>query len=142
MAVTEPSENAPAADVAVVDATPAVESAPVAPARRGRKLALVITGAVVAVALVFGGGVAVGFAIPKGGPGFSQQGGPAGLPGAPDGQTGDRNQLPGNGQQGGRNGGPGAGSGSGSNDTGPGAGSGDTSPGDSDSGDSSTDDGA
>ena len=103
MAAIEPSAETPAAEVATVDDTVTTP----APARRGRKLALIITGAVVAAALLFGGGVAVGLAIPTGGPGFSQQGGPGGFPGGRDGsgQTGDRPQMPGNGQQGGTNGG-------------------------------------
>lgn len=112
MAATKPSEETPAVDVAVVEDT----TAPVT-ARRGRKAAIIITGAVVAVALIFGGGVAVGLAIPTGGPGFSQQGGPGGFPGQ-DGMNrdGNRPQMPGNGHDGGQN--------------------------DEDSSDSSTDDGA
>ena len=105
MAATKPSEESPAADVAVVDqtapVTPEAEPVAAAPQRRGRKLALIITGAVVAAGLLFGGGVAVGLAIPTGGPGFSQNGGPGGgFPGG--GQDGERPQMPGNGQQGGQ----------------------------------------
>ena len=96
--------TAPATDVAPVEAAPvgtapAVEAAPVITAapRNKKKLALIISGAVVAALLLFGGGVAVGTIIPTGGPGMSQ-GGPGGG-GFPGGDQGDRPTMPGQGTQ-------------------------------------------
>jgi len=141
MATKKPADDSPAADAPTTELaeaaptaptehvqteTPAPVVAPVAP-KRGRKIALVATGAVVAAALLFGGGVAVGIAIPTGGPGFSQQGGPGGFPG------GEQGGPQGGGQQGGTQG-----DGTGQRPTMPGQGNG-TAPGQGSTDDGSTD---
>lgn len=99
-----PSTELETTPVVDVEAAPAVEAAPVVTAapvvaaapRNKKKLALIISGAVVAALLLFGGGVAVGTIIPTGGPGMSQ-GGPGG--GFPGGDQGDRPTMPGQGTQ-------------------------------------------
>ena len=82
-----------------VEAASAVEPAPVVTAtpRNKKKLGLIIAGAVVAAALLFGGGIAVGTMIPGGGPGMSQGGPGGGFPGG--GNGGDRPTMPGQGTQ-------------------------------------------
>jgi hypothetical protein len=145
MATKKPADDTPAADAPTTELAEAAPTAPAehletaAPAaapsdsaaavadptlvygpKRGRRIALIATGAVIAAALLFGGGVAVGIAIPTGGPGFSQQGGPGqgGFPGGGeqgggqhgDGSQGERPTMPGNGS------GSGNGSGQGSTD--------------------------
>jgi len=129
MATNTPADETPAADAPTTELAEAAPPAPtehletaapdpaVAPAapKRGRRIALIATGAVVAAALLFGGGVAVGIAIPSGGPGFSQQGGPGGFPGGgeqggPQGGTqGERPTMPGNGSGNGQGNGSGSG---------------------------------
>ena len=145
MATTKPADDSPAADAPTTELAEAAPTAPtehvqteaperlVAPVvpKRGRKIALVATGAVVAAALLFGGGVAVGIAIPTGGPGFSQQGGPGGFPG---GEQGGQQSGP---QRGGQQGGT-QGDGTGQRPTMPGQGNG-TAPGQGGTDDSSTD---
>jgi hypothetical protein len=93
---TEVAGAAPTAQTEhLVAETPAPVVATAAP-KRGKKIALIAVGAVVAAGLLFGGGVAVGLAIPTGGPGFSQNGGPGG--GTPPGmQDGERPTMPGQG---------------------------------------------
>jgi len=106
--MTNSTDDAPSTELEATpgvetEAAPAVEAAPVATAApvvtaapRKKKLALIISGAVVAALLLFGGGVAVGTIIPTGGPGMSQ-GGPGG--GFPGGDQGDRPTMPGQGTQ-------------------------------------------
>jgi hypothetical protein len=100
------------AEAPVEEATPTVEATPapvseapavpVAAKKRPRKLVLaaIIVGAVIVAGGLFGGGIAVGLAIPTGGPGQGQFG-PGGQGGNFPG--GDRPDMP-NGNQGGQQG--------------------------------------